>query len=332
MHSARFLIIAGLLACLAVPAVRAQEQEKHEQGQKHEQGHEHAPRTMEMSNADIFNHQFSHSVPYAIFEPGIGPRYDGNGIVENGEKRKVSLLTIYNVQPWQWICLGLMFAIFLPVLGSFRSGRANRLTRVMRGFCHWVRDEMVYSVMGKEEGRAFVPLFMFTFFFITFQNSIGLIPSASHHFPLAIYTATGTPYVTVSLAAVTLSLMLILGMKRNGVFGFWKGLVPHGVPIVIVPLMFVIELVSLCVKPFALTVRLFANMLSGHLVIAASIGLIFLFAKMQGGAITSYLTAVPCLGMAIFIYIIEAFVTLLQAYIFTFLSINFIYQSMHQDH
>ncbi|HZN38381.1 MAG TPA: F0F1 ATP synthase subunit A [Planctomycetota bacterium] len=328
MLSARFLIIAGLLACLATPAVRAQENKHAAQ----EQGHAHAPRTMEMSNADIFNHQFSHSVPYAIFEPGIGPRYDGNGIVVDGHEQKVSWLTIYNVQPWQWVCLGLMFAIFLPVLGSFRSGRANRFTRVMRGFCHWVRDEMVYSVMGKEEGRAFVPLFMFTFFFITFQNSIGLLPSAGHTFPFAIYTATGTPFVTVSLAAVTLSLMLVLGMKKNGVFGFWKGLVPHGVPLVLVPLMFVIEFVSLCVKPFALTVRLFANMLSGHLVIAAAIGLIFLFAKMQAGAITSYLTALPCLGLAIFIYIIEAFVTLLQAYIFTFLSINFIYQSMHQDH
>ncbi|HEU4418605.1 MAG TPA: F0F1 ATP synthase subunit A, partial [Planctomycetota bacterium] len=198
MHSARFLIIAGLLACLAAPAVRAQHGEQ-------EPGHAPAPGTMQMSNADIFNHQFSHSVPYAIFEPGIGPRYDGNGIVVDGREQKVSLLTVYNVQPWQWICLGLMFAVFLPVLGSFRSGRANRLTRVMRGFCHWVRDEMVYSVMGKEEGRAFVPLFMFTFFFITFQNTIGLLPSAGHHFPLAIYTATGTPFVTVSLAIVTLS-------------------------------------------------------------------------------------------------------------------------------
>ncbi len=295
-------------------------------------GEHPALRTLEMSNADIFKHQFSHSVPYAIFEPGIGPRYDGNGIVKDGHKEKVSLLTVYNVQPWQWVCLGLMLAVFVPVLGSFRSGRASWFTRVMRGFCLWIRDEMVYSVMGKEDGRAFVPLFLFTFFFIMFQNVIGLIPSAGHELPLAIYTATGTPYVTVSFAIITLMMMLVLGMKRNGVLGFWKGLVPHGVPVAIVPLMFVIEFVSLLVKPFALTIRLFANMLSGHLVIAAAIGLVFLFAKMQGGAITSYLTALPCLGMAIFIYIIEAFVTLLQAYIFTFLSINFVYQSMHQAH
>lgn len=278
--------------------------------------------TLAMASSDFFKHQFSHSVPYAIWLLDEGP----------GGEKKPGLLTIYNVQPWQWVCLGLMLAVFLPVLGSFRTGRASRATRVMRGFCLWIRDEMVYSVMGKEEGRAFVPLFLFVFFFVAFQNVIGLIPSLGHSFPFAIYTATGTPYVTGALAAVTLALMLGLGIKKNGVIGFFKGLVPHGLPLPLVPIMFLIELISLLVKPFALTIRLFANMLAGHLVIASAIALIFLFTKMQGGAITSYLTLLPCVGMAIFIYIIEAFVTLLQAYIFTFLSINFVWQAMHQEH
>jgi F-type H+-transporting ATPase subunit a len=280
----------------------------------------HELRTLDMQAGDFFKHQFSHSVPYVIFTPKISPDADVNHV-----------FAIYNVQPWQWICLGLMFAVFLPVVGSF-GRRPGRFVRVMRGFCLWVRDEMVYSVMGKEEGRFFVPLFLFTFFFLVFQNVIGLVPSAGHHFPAAIYTATGTPYVTGALAAITLLLMLGLGIKKNGFFGFFKGLVPHGLPMPLVPIMFVIEVISLLVKPFALTIRLFANMLAGHLVIASAIALVFLFTKMQGGAITSYLTALPCVGMAIFIYIIEAFVTLLQAYIFTFLSINFVYQSMHQSH
>lgn len=324
MLAKRLLILAWLclLCCAGAPALRAQAS-----GAEHPapQGGQHAPahelQTLQMSSGDFFRHQFSHSVPYAIFTPKISPD-------ENVNK----LFAVYNVQPWQWVCLGLMFVVFLPVVGSFRSGRASWFTRVMRGFCLWVRDEMVYSVMGKEEGRAFVPLFLFIFFFVAFQNVIGLIPSAGHHFPLAIYTATGTPYVTGALAIVTLGLMLGLGIKKNGFLGFFKGLVPHGLPIALVPIMFVIEVISLLVKPFALTIRLFANMLAGHLVIASSIALIFLFTKMQGGAITSYLTLLPCVGMAVFIYIIEAFVTLLQAYIFTFLSINFVYQAMHQEH
>jgi F-type H+-transporting ATPase subunit a len=310
-------------ACFAPAAVAQHHQSAApaKAGQDPNAGHATAQGTMEMSSGDFFKQQFSHSVPYPMWLMDHGA--DG--------KDKPGLLTVYNVQPWQWVCLGLMLVVFLPVLSSFRTGRAGWFTRVMRGFCLWVRDEMVYSVMGKEEGRAFVPLFLFIFFFIAFQNVIGLIPSVGHSFPFAIYTATGTPYVTGALALVTLVLMLGLGIKKNGL-AFFKNLVPHGLPVLLVPIMFVIEVISLFVKPFALTIRLFANMLAGHLVIASAIALIFLFTKMQGGAITSYLTLIPCVGMAIFIYIIEAFVTLLQAYIFTFLSINFVYQAMHQEH
>ena len=283
-------------------------------------GHGHEKSTLEMSNADFFNKQFAHSVPYVIFTPKISPDDQVN-----------KFFAIYNVQPWQWVALGLMLVLFLPVVGSFKKNQVGWFTRILRGWCLWIRDEMVYKVMGKEHGRPFVPFFLFVFFFICFQNVLGLIPSAGHHFPLAIYTATGTPYVTGALAIVIFLTMIGMGMKANGALGFWKGLVPH-VPLLLWPMMFAIELVGLVVKPFALTIRLFANMLAGHLVIGSAIALVFLFTKMQGGAATSYLTALPCAGLAIFIYVIEAFVTLLQAYIFTFLSINFLWQAMHQEH
>jgi F-type H+-transporting ATPase subunit a len=283
--------------------------------------HGHAEKkTLEMSNADFFNKQFAHSVPYIIFTPNISP-----------DPKVNKMFAVYNVQPWQWVSLGLMLVLFLPVVGSFRKNQVGWFTRILRGWCLWIRDEMVYKVMGKEHGRPFVPFFLFVFFFICFQNVLGLIPSAGHHFPLAIYTATGTPYVTGALAIVIFLTMIGMGMKANGVLGFWKGLVPH-VPLLLWPMMLAIELVGLVVKPFALTIRLFANMLAGHLVIGSAIALVFLFTKMQGGAATSYLTALPCAGLAIFIYVIEAFVTLLQAYIFTFLSINFLWQAMHQEH
>lgn len=332
MLAKRFLITVWL-CLLATVSVSAQEGANggnpSEQNPSAEAAHDdgHKPKlTMEMSNSDIFKWQFDHSVtyPWALYDVET----DENGHQHN----HTHWYTIHNVQPWQWVCLVLMVLVFMPVVGSFKKGQVGWFTRVMRGFCLWVRDEMIYSVMGKEEGRKFAPFFMFMFFFIVFMNVIGLVPSIGHHFPTAIYTATGTPYVTGALALITLAMMLGCGIKKNGGFGFFKGLVPHGLPTLLVPIMFLIELVSLLVKPFALTIRLFANMLAGHLVIASAIGLIFLFAKLQGGAATSYLTAVPCFGMAVFIYIIEAFITLLQAYIFTFLSINFVYQSIHQDH
>ena len=128
------------------------------------------------------------------------------------------------------------------------------------------------------------------------------------------------------------STTLFFGMKQNGVVGFWKGLLPHGLPVGLIPLMIPIELIGLVVKQFALTVRLFANMLAGHLVIASVIGLIFVFTIMFKGSAFSYVTAVPALGMAVFIFIIESFVVLLQAYVFTYLSIIFLHQAIHQEH
>lgn len=330
MLAKRFLISVWLclLAAVAVPA-QGGGVEGNGSGQapaaaeSHDDHASHGPQfTTEMSNSDIFKWQFNHSVPYPIALMSV----DKDGHAHPG------WLTIYNVQPWQGVCLLLMILVFMPVVGSFKKGKVGWFTRVMRGWCLWVRDEMVYSVMGKEEGRKFAPFFLFMFFFIVFMNVIGLVPSWSHSFPGAIYTATGTPYVTGALALIVLGLMLGMGMKKNGAFGFFKGLIPHGLPVALLPIMIPIELISLVVKPFALTIRLFANMLAGHLVIASAIGLVFLFAKMQDGAAGSYLTAIPCFGMAVFIYIIEAFITLLQAYIFTFLSINFIQQSIHQDH
>ena len=315
--------VGGLVAQEHPPAGAAGAQAGGEKAQApghDDHGHPPAKKTLEMSNADFFNKQFEHSVPYVIFTPKISP-----------DDKVNKFFAVYNVQPWQWVALGLMLVLFLPVVGSFKKNQVGWFTRILRGWCLWIRDEMVYKVMGKEHGRPFVPFFLFVFFFICFQNVLGLIPSTGHHFPLAIYTATGTPYVTGALAIIIFFTMIGMGMKQNGVLGFWKGLVPH-VPLLLWPMMFAIELVGLVVKPFALTIRLFANMLAGHLVIGSAIALVFLFTKMQGGAATSYLTALPCAGLAIFIYVIEAFVTLLQAYIFTFLSINFLWQAMHQEH
>jgi F-type H+-transporting ATPase subunit a len=281
-------------------------------------GQHGAPKsTLEMSDAEIFADLHGEVVPHVVWphlEPGEQPPF----------------WAIYNVNVWQGIAIALALAVMLAVKLSFRRpGRPGWLTRVFRGWCRWVRDEMVCSVMGKEEGRAWTPFFLFLFFFVCGQNLVGMVPGAGGIHPVP---ATSTPYVTGALALVTFALMLGFGMKKNGVLGFFKGLLPHGLPVALVPLMLPIELIGLFVKPFALTVRLFANMLSGHLVIGSLIGLIFVFTKMFGGSVFSYVTAVPATGMAAFIYIIESFVVLLQAYIFTYLSIIFLHQAIHQEH
>jgi F-type H+-transporting ATPase subunit a len=118
-------------------------------------------------------------------------------------------------------------------------------------------------------------------------------------------------------------------MVVQGPFNYIKHLVPE-VPWWLWPLMFIVEVIGVVAKPFALMVRLFANISGGHMVVLSFMGLIFLAA--QAGTGTAIGVSPFAVGFAVFIMIIEAFVALLQAYVFTYLSILFIGGSLHPDH
>ena len=135
--------------------------------------------------------------------------------------------------------------------------------------------------------------------------------------------------MTAALALVTFAAMLVCGMVVQGPLAFWKNLVPH-VPLALWPLLFVVEVVGLFVKPFALMIRLFANMTGGHMVVLSFMGLIFFFG--QDSAAMGYGLSPVAIAFACFIMIIEVFVALLQAYIFTQLSILFVGASIHPEH
>lgn len=270
---------------------------------------------LDMENAAIFASLHGHSVPHVLWP-------------QEEEGQPPAAYAFYDVNKWQVISLIVVLLVMLVVARSFQSGSRGWTARVFRGWCRWVRDEMVYAVMGEKEGRAWVPYFLFLFFFVTAMNVLGMLPSGI----FSVSAATGTPFVTGPLALITFGLMLFCGMRKNGVFGFIKGLMPAGLPVALMPMMLLIELVGLFVKPFALMIRLFANMLAGHLVVASMIGLIFVFTKMFDGSWISYAPAVLAMLMAAFIFILESFVTLLQGYIFTYLSIIFIHQAVHQEH
>ena len=176
----------------------------------------------------------------------------------------------------------------------------------------FVRDDIVVPNMG-QDGLRFLPFFLTMFFFILFANLIGLIPFMAQ--------PTKNISVTTGLALITFVMIQISGIRKNGALGYFKGLVPHGIPVFVLPIMIVVELIGLFTKPFALLIRLFANIVAGTIIILSLIGLIFIM-NWAGVAI-----AVP---FAIFIYFLEVFVALLQAYIFTMLSVIFINMAMHQ--
>ena len=200
----------------------------------------------------------------------------------------------------------------------------GRFTNLVESLVLFVRDEMIYDIMGKENGRKFAPLFLTQFFFIWVVNLLGLLPLPAIGGHGLAGTATSAIMVTAALACTTLMVMIGCGVKASGVGGMWVSLVPTGVPGWMWPLMFVVELLGFFVKPFALTVRLFANMLGGHLALLSLFGMVYLFREWW-----VYGALMP---MILLVGVLELLVAALQAFIFTFLSIMFVQGSLHPDH
>ncbi len=249
--------------------------------------------------------------------------HPGPALFDMDPAREGQQLVLTNLQLFQILAVLLILVAFSGVPRYVRTGQGDVLSRVLAGFVLWIRDEMVYPVMGRETGTKFLPLFLSIFFFILFMNLLGLVPGGA--------TATANIFVTMALATITLASMVVSGMVTQGPVHFFTSQVPH-VPAALWPLMFVVEIVGLLVvKPFALMVRLFANMTGGHMVVLSFMALIFFFAE-RDGATMGWVSSPVAVGFAVFIMIIEAFVAMLQAYIFTQLSIMFVQGCVHPEH
>jgi F-type H+-transporting ATPase subunit a len=173
----------------------------------------------------------------------------------------------------------------------------------------FVRNELAVPNIGAKDAHRFLPYLLTAFFFILFVNLFGLLPWSG--------TATANINVTVCMAGFTFLITQYASIKAMGLGGFLKHLT-GGVPASLAwlwPIMIPVEILGLFTKPFALTVRLFANMVAGHFVILALLGLIF--------AISVWVFPVS-VALALAIFLLELFVAFVQAYIFTMLSALFI--------
>lgn len=234
---------------------------------------------------------------------------------------QLPLLFGIDITPTKHVFFMLLSAFLVLILLTFvaRSYRKSLVPGKLASFFEiivlFVRDEIARPNIGKGY-ETFLPYLLTVFFFILFGNFLGLVP----------YTATFTSNiaVTASLAVLTFIMTQFGGVKFNGFIGYFKGLVPHGVPAWLLPIMIPVEILGLFTKPFALAIRLFANMIAGHIVILALIGLIF-FMK-------TLIVAPVSVGFALFIYLLEILVALVQAYVFTMLSSLFIGMAVHQEH
>ncbi|MEM6675987.1 MAG: F0F1 ATP synthase subunit A, partial [Planctomycetota bacterium] len=265
--------------------------------------------------ADEHHHAASPAIAIPI--PGFLGIFDGDPTHDGAQ------LVVYNLQIFQIAALLMILVMFGGVPAYLRTGKGDHVTRLAAGFCLWMRDDLVEPAMGKELSNKFLPFMMFVFFFIMFMNVMGLTPKS--------VTPTASIFVTAALAFITFCVMLGGGMIAQGPVAFFKNLVPH-VPGFLWPLMFLIELTGLFLKPAALMIRLFATMMGGHLVVLSFLGLIFYFATSQFSTALAAGLSPVWVGFGVFVMIIEAFVALVQAYIFTLLSSLFISASIHPEH
>lgn len=217
---------------------------------------------------------------------------------------------------FMWIAVILLVLAFIAARKSYQKSLVPRgVTNLLEVLIVFVRDEIAKPTIGHGFEK-FLPYLLTVFFFILTCNFLGLIPYGS--------TATSNISVTATLATISFFVIQIGGIMKNGFFGYFKGLIPHGIPMWLLPIMFVVELLGLFTKPFALAIRLFANMTAGHIVIMALLGLIFI--------LRTYFVVPVSISFALFIFLLEILVALIQAYIFTMLSSLFIGMAYHQEH
>ena len=214
-----------------------------------------------------------------------------------------------------WLATAILFGLLFFGRKRDQNGvPRGLLAHLIETLALFVRDEIAVPNLGKEEGKRYTPYLVSLFFFILAMNWLALIPG--------MFAATGVMTVTAALAVFSFFLTQIAGIRAAGLGGYLKHLT-GGVPWPLWPIMIPVEVLGLFTKPFALLVRLFANMLGGHLVVFFLLALIFMW---TAGA---FIIALP---LTVAIFCLEIFVGILQAYLFTLLTSLFIGQGVAMGH
>lgn len=235
----------------------------------------------------------------------------------------------YDVGPTKHVVFLLLSAVIVALLliltarahvrHTHEVGRPKGFAAGLEAVILYLRNEIYMPVLG-HGGQKFVPFCLSLFFFIALCNLFGLVPYGS--------TATGNIMVTAALALLTFVMVEVAGMRALGkgyinTIVYWPHDLPLGARLPLTLIMTPVELIGKFTKPFALTIRLFANMIAGHVVILSLIGLIFLFGAWAA------LGAIP---MALFIMGLEILVAFIQAFIFSLLAAVFIGQIRASHH
>ncbi|MDA2926090.1 F0F1 ATP synthase subunit A [Acidobacteria bacterium AH-259-G07] len=253
-----------------------------------------------------------------------------------------------------WIVAAFLFVIITWVTRKYLkqdrplpTGSMNALEAVVQ----FIRDSVVLPNVGAKFLNTWTPLVLTFFFFILTANGIGLVPlfdilgvidrfilqtdqhSIINRMLHGGTTATGNYNVTAALATITFFAIIIAGSKAHGFIKHWKNMAPQGMAWPVYFILIPIELMAMFVKPFALTMRLAANMTGGHIAILAILSFVFIFSGLfqsfWAGFGVGVLVSIP---LAVGISALEIIIVLVQAYVFTLLTAVFIGMAINVHH
>ena len=221
----------------------------------------------------------------------------------------------------------LLFWIFIAVAQSSRKniGKApGGIQNIVEPLILFIRDEVAKPAIGDDKYERFLPFLLSLFFFILLNNFMGLIPV----FPFGA-NVTGNIAVTMVLALFTFAVTTVSGNKH-----YWKEIYNPDVPWWLkfpIPLMPVVELVGVITKPFVLMVRLFANMMGGHMIVTVFVSLIFIFTSLMG-PLSGVAISPVSIAFSVFILLLDVLVSLIQAYVFTLLAALYFGMATSEHH
>lgn len=251
---------------------------------------------------------FEHILEHHLMDHKMGAAFLSFSGIQLGMSRHLMVM---------WIVSAVVIAV-LTYAARARSGAGLVLRGGVEAVVVYIRDQMLHPIFH-DATHTYLPYFLTLFFFIWFCNMAGLVPHSS--------AVTANVSVTAGLSICTFMLIHFAGVKEQGPIEYIKHICPGGLPLWLVPLIFMIEIMGLFAKCIALCIRLFANIIAGHVVSLAFLSLIFIFAQMS-----PYIglgVAPAAVGLALFVYALDVLVSLLQAYIFTFLTALFVGGAVH---
>ena len=260
----------------------------------------------------------------SLEEAGLFKEVHHNIVRASDEQPPQLNLSVTNLVMFQWIAMVFIFFVFKRISRK----KVCRPDVAPKGFFAnavekaiiYIKDEIVFSnIPDKKIAGTLSYYFIATLLFILVVNLLGLVPGG--------HTASGAIPVTAALAIVAFFLINGAAIKYSGV-GHWFKHLLGGAPIGLAPIMIPIELLGLVIKPFSLTIRLFANMTAGHIVLFSLLGLLF-YAN-------TYFLSLAIVPFSVFIYILELLVAFIQAFVFTMLVSIYVSQSIgehsHSEH